>query len=123
MQDFHQLDVWRKAHAIVLRVYTASNELPASENFGLVLLLRRSSVAIARTIAEGSGRGSDVEFAADLKKARAVGHELEYILLLYRDLGFMPQPVHDELTAEVVEVRKMISGLMKRLVTVPEPLR
>ena len=123
MQDFHQLDVWRKAHALVLRVCTASNELPASESFGLVLLLRRSSVTIARTIAEGSGRGSDAEFAVDLKKARAAGHELEYVLLLCRDLGLMPKPVHDELTAEVIEVRKMISGLVKRISTTSETLR
>jgi four helix bundle protein len=114
VQDFHQLNVWKKAHALVLRVYTASNELPATENFGLVLNLRRSAVAIARSIAEGAGRDSDVEFAAELKKARAAGHELEYNLLLSRDLGFMPMELHDELNEDLLEVRKMISGLVKR---------
>ena len=113
MQDFHQLNVWKKAHGLVLRVYKASNDLPASENFGLVLNLRRSAVVIARNIAEGAGRDSDAEFAVELKKARAAGHDLEYNLLLCRDLGFLPQLLHDELTAEVVEVRKMISGLLK----------
>ena len=56
MQDFHQLDVWRKAHALVLRIYVMSNDLPAAENFGLALHLRRRAVAIARSIAEGCGR-------------------------------------------------------------------
>jgi hypothetical protein len=73
MQDFHQLNVWKKAHGLVLRVYKASNDLPASENFGLVLNLRRSAATIARSIAEGTGRDSDVEFAIELKKARAAG--------------------------------------------------
>ena len=73
MQDFHQLNVWKKAHSLVLRVYRASDDLPASENFGLVLNLRRSAVVIARSIAEGTGRDSDAEFATDLKKARAAG--------------------------------------------------
>jgi four helix bundle protein len=123
MQDFHQLNVWKKAHGLVLRVYKASNDLPSSENFGLVLNLRRSAVVIARSIAEGAGRDSDVEFAAELKKARAAGHELEYVLLLCQDLGFMPKPLHDELNAEVVEVRKMISGLVKRISTESEALR
>lgn len=123
MQDFHQLNVWKKAHALVLRVYQASNQLPSSENFGLVLNLRRSAVVIARSIAEGAGRDSDVEFAAELKKARAAGHDLEYNLLLSRDLGFLPEPLHDELTADVLEVRKMVSGLVKRISTPAETLR
>ena len=123
MQDFHQLNVWKKAHSLVLRVYKVSNELPASENFGLVLNLRRSAVVIARSIAEGAGRDSDVEFAIELKKARAAGHDLEYNLLLSRDLGFLTEPLHDELNADVLEVPKMISGLVKRVATVPETLR
>ena len=123
MQDFHQLNAWKKAHGLVLRVYQAFNELPASENFGLVLNLRRSAVVIARSIAEGAGRDSDVEFATELKKARAAGHDLEYNLLLSRDLGFLEGPVHDELNAEVLEVRKMISGLVKRISTASETLR
>ncbi len=123
MQDFHQLNVWKKAHSLVLRIYTASKDLPASENFGLVLNLRRSAAGIARSIAEGAGRDSDAEFTADLKKARAAGHDLEYNLLLCQDLGFMPKPLHDELSTEVIEVRKMISGLVKRMSTPAETLR
>ena len=123
MQDFHQLNVWKKAHSLVLRVYKASNELPASENFGLVLNLRRSAVVIARSIAEGAGRDSDMEFATELKRTRAAGHDLEYNLLLSRDLGFMTEPLHDELNGDVLEVRKMISGLVKRISTATETLR
>ena len=115
MQDFQQLEVWKRAHALVLRVYAESKNLPSSENFGLILNLRRSAVAVARSIAEGAGRSSDMEFAADLKRARAAAHELEYVLLLCRDLGFLPENVYRDLTEEDVAVRKMISGLNKRL--------
>ena len=115
MQDFHKLDVWRKAHALVLRVYAASNVLPPSENFGLVQHLRRAATTIARTIAEGAGRDANFEFAADLKKARAAGHELEYVFLLCRDLGFFSVALHDELLDQLIEVRRMISGLLPKL--------
>ena len=123
MQDFHKLDVWKKAHNLVLRVYTASSSLPPSENFGLTLHMRRSAVMIARSIAEGAGRDSDAEFAAELKRARASGHDLEYIFLLCRDLGFFPEPLYEELTADVIEVRKMLSGLVKRTSAIAEPVR
>ena len=115
MQDFHNLDVWKRAHKLVLRVYTVSQELPASENFGLALHLRRSAVNIARSIADGAGRSSDAEFGIELKKARAAGHELEYVVLLCRDLGFIVPEVHAEVTDEIIELRRMISGLIKRL--------
>jgi four helix bundle protein len=123
MQDFHNLNVWRKAHALVLHVYTASKELPPSENFGLVQHLRRAATTIARTIAEGAGRDAPSEFATDLRKARAAGHELEYVFLLCRDLGFFSLTLHDELLEELVEVRRMISGLLPKLGGIAEPIR
>jgi four helix bundle protein len=115
MQDFHNLDIWKRAHQLVLRIYPLSDRLPPTENFGLTLNLRRAAVSIARSIAEGAGRDSDAEFALDLKRARASGHDLEYILLLCRDLGFIPEATHDDLSSEVIEVRRMISGLLKRM--------
>jgi four helix bundle protein len=104
-------------------VYQVSGELPASENFGLVLNLRRSAVSVARSIAEGCGRGTDTEFAVDLKRARAACHELEYIVLLCRDLSFLPEPLYTELNTELIEVRKMISGLVNRLSSAHEFVR
>jgi four helix bundle protein len=85
--------------------------------------VRRSAVLIARSIAEGAGRESDIEFATDLKKARAAAHDLEYSLLLCSDLGFLAGPLHDELTGELIEVRRMISGLVKRASSTAETLR
>jgi four helix bundle protein len=123
VQDFHQLDIWQKAHALVIKVYRASNDLPDSENFGLVLHLRRSAMSVPRCIAEGCGREGNTEFAVDLRRARAALFELEYLLLLCHDLGFYPEPLFQRLTADVVEVRKMISGLLKRMTTPAETLR
>jgi four helix bundle protein len=115
MQDFQDLAVWKRAHALVLRVYRTSKDLPQSENFGLILNLRRCAVFAATRIAEGAGRHVDAEFAVEVRKARASSYELEYLLLLVRDLGFIPRVEHDEISAELIELRKMMSGLLKRL--------
>jgi four helix bundle protein len=90
---------------------------------GLVLNLRRSAAVIARSIAEGAGRDSDAEFALELKKARAAGHDLEYNLLLSRDLGFIAETIYGKLLEQLLEVRKMISGLVKRISGTVETLR
>lgn len=123
MQDFHQLKVWQKAHAFVLRIYSVSGQLPPSENFGLTANLRRCAVAIPRTISEGSARASGLEFIADLRRARAAANEVEYLLLLCRDLEFLPVPLHDQLLDQLIEVSKMISGLISRVSSTTEPLR
>ena len=68
-------------------------------------------------IAEGAGRPTDFEFAGELNRARAIGYELEYLLLLARDLGLLETATHDELTSEAIEIRKMLSGLINRLKT------
>jgi len=115
MQDFRQLEVWQRAHGLVLACYQASATLPSSESFGLQLNLRRSAVSVARSIAEGTGQGSDAEFAVHLRKARAAGHDLEYVILLCRDLGFFEEPLYERLLKETLEVRKMISGLLRRM--------
>ena len=119
MQNFHELVVWKKSHQFVLNIYKLSKDLPQSENFGLILNLRRSAISMASRIAEGAGKATNEEFDSDLKRARAVGYELEYLLLVARDLHFIQPQAHEELTADVIEVRKMLSGLLKRVKTGP----
>jgi four helix bundle protein len=123
MQKFQQLDIWKKAHLLVLQIYKISASLPSAENLGLTSNLRRTAIQIAKSIAEGAGKDSDAEFGVDLKRARAAGHELEYLVLLCRDLGFVTSEVHDVLAGQIIEVRKMTSGLINRVQSTPEPLR
>jgi len=89
--------------------------LPKSEVFGITIQLRRAAIAIPTCIAEGCGRDGDVEFGASLHKARAAASELEYLLLLCRDLGYLTEVLHTQLSGDVVTVRKMMSGLLKHL--------
>jgi four helix bundle protein len=44
-----------------------------------------------------------------------VSAELEYLLLLCRDLGYLPPAEYEGLVQSVVEVRKLISGLVRKL--------
>jgi four helix bundle protein len=99
----------------VLAVYRASQALPKEEVFGVSMQMRRTSAAIATRIADGCGRDSDPEFAVELRRALASTNEVEYLILLAKDLGHLKPELHDSLTAETVEVRKMIYGLLRKL--------
>jgi four helix bundle protein len=115
MRDFRELDVWRKAHGLTQAVYVATKRLPKEEIFGLTVQLRRSATSIPTRIAEGCGVDSDPEFAGYLQRAKAGASELEYLLLLAHDLEYLPQDEFVRLSDVVVQVKKMLSGFVRRI--------
>jgi four helix bundle protein len=115
MQDFRNIDVWNKAHALVLRTYRETLGMPKDEIFGVTMLLRRTATAIATRIAEGSGRSQSLEFSSDLRKAVASCNEMEYLIVLARDLTFWKRELAASLIEDTVEGRKMIFGLLRTL--------
>ncbi|HLK31639.1 MAG TPA: four helix bundle protein [Terriglobales bacterium] len=86
MKDYKHPDVWTKAHELTLSVYQASFGFPRSEVYGLTSQMRRAAISICANIAEGSGRKSDSELARFLQIARGSASELDYHVLLARDL-------------------------------------
>ena len=115
MQDFRNLKVWEKAHALTLDVYKASKPFPREEMYGLTSQMRRASASIAANIAEGSCRNGDAEFARFLQMAAGSASEVEYHLLLSRDLELLERSDFQRLTNQVVEVKRMLASLMQKL--------
>jgi four helix bundle protein len=94
MQDFKKLNVWKKAHVLTLGIYEATKNFPQDETFGLRSKMRRASSSIGINIAEGCGRSSQTELRRHLRMAQGSACELEYELLLARDLELLPEGVH-----------------------------
>ena len=115
MENFRNLEAWKKAHQLVLTIYRESQRLPKEEIFGVTMQLRRGAANIATKIAAGSGRDSVGEKAADWHKAAAVTNEIEYTVVLATDLGYFSAELSSELIASVAEVRKMLYGLLRKL--------
>ena len=115
MKDFRGLKVWEKAHSFVIDVYRESQSFPSDERFGLTSQLRRSAVSVASNIAEGCGRRTDKDFARFLTIAAGSACESEYQILLARDLGYFDQDVHADLGSQIIEIKRMITGLTQSL--------
>lgn len=115
MLDFRELQVWRKAHRLVLDVYQASGTFPREEVYGITSQIRRCAISIPSNIAEGCGRGSDSEFARFLQIAMGSACELEYQLLLARDLGFLHPENFTTLHDQVAEVKRMLTSLIQKV--------
>ena len=114
MQDYRKLKVWEKAHSLTLATYRATAGFPASELYGLTSQMRRSSSSIPTNIAEGCGRSSNAELVRFLHMSLGSANELEYQLLLARDLGFIAPDVYSELARAAEEIKQMLSGLIGR---------
>jgi len=115
MQDFKNLQVWQKSHALVLEVYAKTANFPPSELYGLVSQIRRAAVSIPSNIAEGSSRGGDKEFAQFLRIASGSTSELEYLSILVADLAYLDKDTAAHIGDQAIEVRRMLSGLLATL--------
>ncbi len=115
MQNFRNLKVWERAHALTLDVYQSSKAFHREEMYGLTSQMRRASASIGANIAEGSCRRGDIDFARFLQIATGSASELEYHLLLARDLKLLQTPDYERLSGHTVEVKRMLASLMQKL--------
>ena len=115
MQNFKELMVWKKAHQLTLDVYRATKDFPVDERFGLTSQLRRSAASVPANIAEGTGRGSNRDFARFLVIANGSAVETEYHLILARDLDYLTKEQHAPMQALVDEVQKMLGSLIRKV--------
>ncbi len=112
MKDFKELRVWQKAHALALEIYQITRGFPKDEIYGLTSQIRRASVSVGANIAEGCGRRSDGELNRFLQIARGSAAELEYHLLLARDLKLMANDAHQSLEKKLIDVQRMLTSLV-----------
>jgi len=117
MQAFRSLKVWQNAHDLSLDIYKLTTGFPKVELYGLTIQLRRATTPIPTNIAEGSGRHGDAEFARFLQIAMASACEVEYLLLLSCELGYLSTLKHKRVHKRLVEVKKMLTGLIQAVRT------
>jgi len=65
--------------------------------YGLTSQMRRAAVSIPSNLAEGSGKNTDADVARFARISLGSAKELEYQLLLARDLGYVTDPAYQSL--------------------------
>ena len=115
MRNFQELTIWQRSHSLTLKVYSITNTFPKDELFGIISQMRRSSSSIPTNIAEGCGRNSNPEMKRFLIIATGSASELEYQLILSKDLKYLSENLYKELQNELIEIRKMIHSFIKNL--------
>ena len=123
MSDFKKLKVWRKAHALALNVHAVATRIRGSDNASLRSQLMRAGMSVPTNIVEGTGQTSGKEFGRFLSIALKSTSELEYHLIFGHKIRVISLNDFQSLSAQAIEVRKMLHGLRNRVVVSPETPR
>ena len=117
MRNYRDLQTWNKAHTLTLELYKLSRQFPKEEIYGLTSQLRRAASSIGANLAEGCGRQSNPEFARFVRISMGSASELDYHLLLSRDLGFLRAEDYQVASKSLTEIRKMLASLLSTVET------
>ncbi len=110
MQDYHNIRVWRRAHALAINIRRTTRRMPRSGYGDLKTQMTSAAESIPMNIVEGCGASTRKEYARFLDIGIKSSSELEYQLELARDYGVLAVRIWRHLQAETVEVRKMLCG-------------
>ncbi|HYM74576.1 MAG TPA: four helix bundle protein [Candidatus Dormibacteraeota bacterium] len=110
---YADLEVWRTAMELVVRIYGISKKFPKEEMYGLSSQIRRAAVSVPSNIAEGKGRSSDKELIQFLCHARGSLFEIQTQLQISERLGYISKEESDSLRGEGVRIGQMLNGLIR----------
>ena len=112
MNNFKELEDWKKAIDLTTLYYKCSKTFPKEELFGLTFQSRRSLVSISSNIAEGAGRDTDKQFVQFLSIALASSFEFETQLIVAKNLEYISNENYDLIFNELRHIQNMLIKLI-----------
>ena len=119
MSDYKKLIVWQKAHALSLNAHRAATAMRGSDYTAFRSQIIRSAMSVPTNIVEGREQKTETAFVRFLRIALASSSELDYHLRTAMDIAALAVEDHEALNAQVVEVRMMLHGLIRKLESTP----
>jgi four helix bundle protein len=123
MHDFRKLEVCRKAHAMALNTHRLVGRMRGRETISLRAQILRAAMSVPANIVEGRAQTTDNQFARFLKIALGSAIELEYHLVLASDIKAITAWDFQAAIGELVDIKKMLTGLIKRLESKTAPAK
>ena len=100
---------------LVTEVYRLTESFPQREMYGLTRQIRDAAISVPSNIAEGRGRRTTRDYLSFLYRARGSLFETETQMDISRNLGYLPEPLHQVLRNSAAEVARPLNGLIASL--------
>jgi four helix bundle protein len=110
-----ELEVWKKAHSMVLDAYKLAGSFPDVERFRLTSQLCRAVASVPANIVEGNARQSTKEYIQFLYVARGSLEEARYFAFLAKELGYLRHSEYEDFESKSELVSRLLNGLMRSL--------
>ncbi|RKY81794.1 four helix bundle protein [candidate division KSB1 bacterium] len=111
LTDFRQLNVWQKAHKLVLEIYEITKKFPKEEKSEIVSRMRSAAESVPVNIGSGFMRREQAEKERFYKLSQEGIEKVKYYLILTKDLGMLKD--NDEILLAAMEVGRMLTGLVR----------
>lgn len=108
---FRDLVVWRLGIELAESVYQWTQQLPASEKYGLAAQIRCAATSVPLNIAEGWGLGTTPQYIRHCRLARGSLCELETAIEIAKRVCAV------ECSSELLEKRDRCARLLQGLIT------
>ena len=115
MQDFKHLNVWQNSVNFHKAIIAELSKFPKNEEYAMGSQLRRASLSISNNIAEGCGKSTNREFKPYLLNAMGSCKEVEIMLNVAFELGYIAKPTFDKLNEDVNALGKQLNVFIKRI--------
>src|SRR3989344_6763359 len=113
VKNFTDLTVYQKAHSLVLKIYSITNNFPSEEKFCLTDQIRRSAISVTSNIAEGFSKNSAKDKSQFYAISKGSLTELQSQMLVAKDLKYVTAEKFQNLESDFTNIAKMLSGLIK----------
>ena len=114
-KNYKDLIVWQKSIQLVVEIYKLTNKYPKEEIYGITSQIRRASVSIPSNIAEGSKRGTKIDFQRFLRMSFGSGAELETQIEISKQLKFVSEKDCTLVETLLDEVMRMLNKTISSL--------
>jgi four helix bundle protein len=111
-QSFKDLIAWQKSKLLYLDIHSTFKEV---KDYYFRDQLLRAALSVPNNIAEGYARRSDKAFKNFLYIAKGSIAEVESMLIMGLDLGYLNEKKQKQLLTSAEEVSKLLAGFIKKL--------
>ena len=120
IKTFEDLECWKKASRLRIKISELAKTFPNDEKFGLTSQIARAIRSVSHNIAEGYGRFHFRENAQFCRTSRGSLYEVLDQVIVANEEGYITENVLKEIRKDILENIKILNGYINYLVKCAE---
>jgi four helix bundle protein len=115
INNFRDLDAWKVAMELALRVYEVIERLPQNERFEMASPMRRAALSVPSNVAEGHACKLRRRYRFHVRVALGSVAELVTCIELGFRLGYWNEATAKRMDGELVRMSQLLNGVLRSI--------